>query len=162
MMSEDIPEEAATGTPTPEADSEAIQESASDNATAAPQPAEEPKSPELQPASEAASAFSERVPGAIDVTSGASSAESDARAVFLAELRKRLVTSNYGLSDGIEVYIATNGLLILEAGDAQEALRAASAALALSDDGREWRFIGNGPDLETGRYRAVVRVTPLP
>lgn len=153
-MSEGILEEAA-----PESASEA----APDNAIAAPQPADGPQSPEAQPASEAAPAPSERASDTVDVTSDTESdASGVARAAFLAALRKRLATSNYGLSAGLEVSIAANGLLILDGGDAQEALRAASAAIALADDGREWRFVGNGPDLETGRYRAVVRVTPLP
>jgi len=89
--------------------------------------------------------------------------EPDARTVFLAALRSRLATSNYGLSAQLGLSLTANGLLVLEAKDAQEALRAASAALATipDGDGRTWQFVGSGPDLETGRYRAVVRVTPL-
>jgi hypothetical protein len=99
-----------------------------------------------------------------DAPSGAS----ETQAAFVEEVRQRIAQSNYGVSARVAVSLvdAPSGafglLLLFEADDAQEALRAASAALATTpdaDDGRVWRFMGGGPDLETGRYRTVVRIS---
>lgn len=87
----------------------------------------------------------------------------DPRTAFLAALRARLATANYGLSANLGLSFSAQSLLLLEADTPQEALRAASAALdGAGDDGRVWRFLGCGLDLDTGRYRAAMRVTPLP
>jgi hypothetical protein len=86
---------------------------------------------------------------------------------FIAQVRKRIVTANYGVSAGVGITLVERGtvdLLIFEASTAAEALQAASAALATVPDGeaRTWRFSGSGPDLETGRYRAVIRLSEPP
>lgn len=133
-------------------------------------PAEEAVAPAVdtaQPAAPSAPAEpTDATPGAPEAnpesTAEAQVAQAAQAAAFLAELRARLAQSNYGLSASLELAFTPGGLLLLEADDAQEALRAASAAIADADDGREWRFVGNGPDLDTGRSRAVVRITPLP
>lgn len=84
---------------------------------------------------------------------------------FATAIRERVLTANYGVSAGVGVTCVARDdgdlLLIFEAKEAAEALQAASAALATvpDDDTRVWRFAGSGPDLETGRARAVVRIS---
>jgi len=103
----------------------------------------------------------------VTTTPAAQSAAADATAALVEEVRRRVARSNYGVSAKLGITLldrGDHGLLLFEADEHQEALRAASAALATTPDGdaRVWRFVGSGPDLETGRYRAVVRVDGVP
>jgi hypothetical protein len=135
-------------------------EETSEPTEAAPAEVAETTQPEPSAAQQAAEVQAE-----VQAADAAPAPDDSARAAFLDALRARLATSNYGLSAALEVsFTPDGGGLLFAADDAQEALRAASAALAGADDGdgRVWRYAGAGPDPETGRYRAVVRVTPLP
>lgn len=84
---------------------------------------------------------------------------------FLADLDTRLRHSGHGVSGDVRVRLVFEqpGLIAFDAADVQTALHAASAAMAAGgEDGREWTFVGSGPDLESGRIRAYVRVNPAP
>ena len=121
-----------------------------------------------QPVTTAAPAAASPQPSAASAAPSDAAAASAASAALVEEVRRRVARANYGVSAKLSIALldrGDHGLLLFEADEHQEALRAASAALATTpdDDTRNWRFVGSGPDLETGRYRAVVRVDgPMP
>ncbi len=89
----------------------------------------------------------------------------DATDAFLRSLEARVARARVGLVDIRLLNRSPDGRggdLLIIANDPDTPRRAASALLN-SEDNREWRFIGAGPDGEdTGRYHAHVRVHPIP
>ena len=122
------------------------------------------EAPATEPATEAPPP--EPMPEPADETPAAvADAQSSLAEQFAETVRTRLLAANYGVSAGVGVMCVARAdgdlLLVFEATAAAEALQAASAALATvpDDDTRAWRFAGSGPDLDTGRARAVVRIS---
>lgn len=139
------------------ADDEPTPAPAEETAEPAVETTPEPEEAELEAAAAAADAGTDATPAA--------AAQPFPAERFAEAVRQRLLTANYGVSAAIGVSCVQRAdgdlLLIFEAKDAAEALQAASAALATvpDDDTRVWRFAGSGPDLDTGRARAVVRIS---
>ena len=143
-------------------------ETPEDAPVAASEPTPAPETPEAaaEPTPEPASAANEpAAEPAAEPTAAVVAAQSSLAEQFAETVHARLLTANYGVSAGVGVMCVARAdgdlLLVFEAKEAAEALQAASAALATvpDDDTRVWRFAGSGPDLETGRARAVVRIS---